>query len=153
MITPRRIRIIAPIRIAITDVSPMVPGIFPVSISMTLTEESPSFLIMASGVAPEYASNCRTLEICHVCGKSNQQETSSAQCRVHEVLSQSAKQHLYNYNGKYTCQSQPPTMEDPAGRFSARRSPVTTALRSGQAVFLVYDLIKNPFRSHDSLRW
>lgn len=44
---------IAPIKIAITDVSPIVPAVFPISISLTLTLESPSFLMSASGVAPE----------------------------------------------------------------------------------------------------
>lgn len=34
---------IAPIKIAITDVSPIVPAVFPISISLTLTLESPSF--------------------------------------------------------------------------------------------------------------
>ena len=31
-------------------------GVFPISISLTLTLESPSFLMSASGVAPEYTS-------------------------------------------------------------------------------------------------
>ena len=50
--TPSKIMMIAPIKIAITDVSPIVPAVFPISISLTLTLESPSFLMSASGVAP-----------------------------------------------------------------------------------------------------
>ena len=49
-ITPIRIRKIAPITIAITDVSPIVPGILPISISIVFTV-LPAFNC-ASGVAP-----------------------------------------------------------------------------------------------------
>ena len=41
-------------------------------------------------------------EACHRTCKCKKQEASSTKCRVHEVLSKSAKNHFYNNNGKCT---------------------------------------------------
>ena len=141
MITPRRIRIIAPIRIAITDVSPMVPGIFPVSISMTLTEESPSFLIMASGVAPEYASNLELLKFVMSAAKAISRKHLPPSAGFMKFCP-SPPNIIFTMTMANTLPITASHHGSPAGRFSARRSPVTTALRSGRLFFLCTILSK-----------
>ena len=136
--TPSKIMMIAPIKIAITDVSPIVPAVFPISISLTLTLESPSFLMSASGVAPEYTSTPFLVTLKLVMSAAN------AMRRKH--LPPSAGFIKFcpsppNIHLTMMIANTPPSTAShhgsETGRFSAKSSPVTTALRSVIVLFFL----------------
>ena len=119
----------------------MVPGIFPVSISIRFTEESPSFLIMPSGVAPEYASYC--LQLKFVISAANAIKRKQRPPRagfmkfcprppnsIFTITIAKTPPITASHHGRFT------------GRFNAKSKPVTTALRSVRLFFLCTILSK-----------
>ena len=135
MITPIRIRKIAPIRIAIADVSPMVPAVRPISISIVLTA-SP-LRMAASGVTLEYTSIPFFVMPNFVISAAN------AIKRKHLALSAGFMKFCPSPPNRHfttTIANTPPITASHhgrvAGRFNASSSPVTTALRSSIVCFL-----------------
>ncbi len=120
----------APIRIAITEVSPIVPAVFPISICIVSTA-SP-FRIAASGVGPVYASIAKFV-------------ISAAKAIKRKHLAPSAGFIKFcpsppNIIFTITMANTPPSAAShqgsAAGRFNANKSPVTTALKSLIVLFL-----------------
>ena len=129
-ITPIKRRKIAPIIIAITDVSPIVPAVFPISISNVFTL-SPAFNC-ASGVAPDTPSYTNVV-ILPVNEISRKHLAPSAgfikfcpnppnSCFTTKIANTLPSTHIHQ--GAV------------GGKFSASRRPVTTALKSWIVTFL-----------------
>ena len=129
-ITPIKIKNTAPIKIATAEVSPMVPAVLPISRSIVFTA-SP-LRIAASGVAPEYASMAKFV-----------MSAANAISKKHRAPSAGFMKFCPkppNIIFTMTIANTPPITASHqgsvAGRFKARRRPVTTALKSFIVLFL-----------------
>ena len=135
---PLRIRMIAPITIAITDVSPMVPAIFPISMSMLFTPSSAAFpasilaRIVASGVAPDTPSYTK-LVILPV--KEIRRKHLAPSAGFMKFCPNPPKS-CFTTRIANTLPMIPIQIGVVGGRLSASRSPVTAALKSLIVIFL-----------------
>ena len=120
----------APIRIAITEVSPMVPAVFPRNISRTCTD-SPAFKA-ARGVALETPSQVKSVILP---AKEIRRKHLPARAGFIKFCPRPPKSCLTKRiaNTFPMTGSQRGTVE---GRFSPRRRPVTAALKSPMVIFL-----------------
>ena len=123
-------RITAPIRIASVEVSPIVPAVFPRNRFKTFTL-SPAFMA-ASGVAPDTASYVKSVIFP---AKEIRRKHLAARAGFIKFCPSPPKSCFTNRMAK----TEPSTGRyhgADAGRFSASRSPVTSALRSSTVTFL-----------------
>ena len=120
----------APMRMATTEVSPMVPAVFPRNRSSTRTG-SPAFRA-ASGVAPEIPSQVKSVILP---AKESKRKHLPANAGFMKFWPRPPKSCLTNKiaNTVPMTGSQSGTVE---GRFSPRRRPVTAALKSPMVIFL-----------------
>ena len=82
-------------------------------------------------------------ELCHISSKCNQKEASCAQRRVHEILSQSAKQTFYNHDCKHTADYRLPPRKGCRKVQCQKQSRYNGAQVIDRLLFM-YNLIKYP---------